>query len=362
MVVQGMLFDYIMKTILIVGRMVASKQGLEPLAKLLEGHGHEVHAFLPGDRDFTDDEKKEINRILDRGVSAVVVGMASQEEIAGVEITTVRHAKKLGVPVFFYADTFSSWNKDWFAEFLLGETLFVVNDNEAVQAREKFPETRVVATGNPTWDDDFFGEFPSREEVRSELGLGEGDLAILVPFAKSVAVNVLHGNAVIKAAESVKDETDREIKVIVTQHDAESYPMDIYADLKKFATVTVLLIPKKTTPTPNLLSGMDMIVGSASGVGGRAIRRRVISVDYFSDLAKRRLKKSTGTDNWEPCEQGVSMVSYSKDHLASCIVGVPHTALWISTQRAKQEELYPKPERAGIALEKMAEAVQSALV
>ena len=345
--------------IIIVGQMVASKQGLEPLAALLRTRGHEVQAFLPGGKDFSPEDRKLLIDFAGREKpDALIVGMASQLELAVEEVAIGAWAKEKRVPVFFYADTFGSWNKAWFADFLPGETLFVVNDNEAVQAREKFPETTVFATGNPAWDDFFFGEHKGRAEVREILGISGDDFVIMVPWGKSAPVNILHLNAVIEAS---AQQTFGALRILVATHPGDKTSADVYEDLVKFSPVPVSIVPKDTLSASQMLGGVNLVVGSASTVGVEAVCRRIPSIDFFSRLALKRLERSIGTSRWEPCEQGVSMWSLSARHLADAIGGVPMGAPWVSMQRTAQEHFYYRPTVQGEVLREMAEAIEEKL-
>ncbi len=345
--------------ILVVGHMIASKAGLTPVVARLRARGHEVHAFLPGGKDFTPQDEAQINSLLESGISALVTGMASQEAIAGVELATVRRAKELGMPVCYYADTFDSWGRPWYAEFLPGGTLFVLDENEAGKAKGAFPDTTVVPSGNPEWNHHFFGEHPSREEVRSKLGLRADDLVIHVPWGKSATVNTLHLSGVFDAVRGFQ--FSQPIHIVVTPHGGgDQNPPAVYDDLWKFAPVPTSFVTKELLTSSEVLGGADLMVDSA-GIGIHAICRGFPLIDFFSPLALDRLENSIKTRDWVPCAQGASMSCRTPTHLRELICGFLQRAPWVAMQQAKQKELYPKPEKEGEALRMMVEAIEAKL-
>lgn len=100
--------------ILIVGQMVASKQGLEPLAMLLRERGHEVHAFLPGGKEITSEDVRAFSLIIQDGVDLV---RASYADRCGVVIAGNPSVKEV-IPSSATIDEMGSLRQDYDRVFL----------------------------------------------------------------------------------------------------------------------------------------------------------------------------------------------------------------------------------------------------
>ncbi len=298
------------------------------------------------------------NPVLDDDTKILILGMSSSEELAKEEVYMADEAIKRRVETFYVADTFGSWNRPWFEDVITRSeewaNIFVINEEEAQFAKEKYPNARVTVTGNPCWDGFFFPR-NTREMVRLPLGINNGERVMLCPWGKSKEVNILHGKKAIEVA----GQTGVGL-VIISPHPRDENPLeDYYEPVCKASRVNIRFITQDQMSGPDLIPGADIVFESASTIGIEAVCQRVPVVDWFSEIALARLERATGSRLWPLCEQGAALLYQNSDDLGlitSRIRGEDND------YRIRLEVLYPKPERKGIALEKMIEAIEKVAV
>ncbi len=330
---------------------------LKLIAQALVKKGADVVTLFAG-------EKHNFESIYDSGL--FIVGMSSSEELAKNELSVSGEACAHGVRAIYVADTFGSWNRPWFenriATMMSRATIFVLNEEEAALAQEKFPKAKVVVTGNPCWDKFFFPK-NTREMVRLTLGIDSGQKVMLCSWGKNKEVNILHGQKAIEVA----SQTGVGL-VIIGTHPGDMTPLEEYYPVANGAPVAVRFITKTEMSGSDLLPGVDLVFESASTIGIEAVCQRIPVVDWFSDIALERLRKATGSDRWPLCEQRASLL-YSGDEHIDVVknmigrVSYEHdyeygiVGYWDLLDR-----LYPKPARKGIALEKMMAEIEKVAV
>ena len=343
------------KSIVLVAKDMAPSQILSLIEKVLtQDNGITVNAFLASGKEFSND----LETILDfaSDARAVVVGMSSSKELAEEEIAVAKEALEIGTPVFCYADTFGL--RPHFDEVLSHRltTLFCINEKQAEQAREKYPDLKVVVTGNPAWEQFFFPKL-TREQSRDKLGIGLDETVVLCPGGKDAVVNTLHFSAAIESYAG-----DKVCHVIISLHPGDKTLPSVYQSLVDFApdNVKVRIIPASEMSASDILSGADCVISSASTIEVEALCRDVpIPVfSYLSPLAKRRLKKATGSEEWELVKMEVV---YEYDHVTRLNL-LDSIKDWMSygedsMQVKKIRKHFPKPEKLGTAIDKMVDAI-----
>jgi len=261
------------------------------------------------------------------------------------------------IPVFCCPDTFGL--RPHFREILSNRltTLFCINEKQAEQAREEYPDLKVFVTGNPEWEKFFFPKL-TREQSREKLGIGLEETVILLPAGKDVAVNIIHFNAAIESYTG-----DKVCHLIISLRPGDSTPLSIYQTLVDFApeNVKVRIVPASEMSASDILSGADGVFASASTLETEALCREkpIFVISFLSPLAKRRLKKATGSDKWELVEMGIV---YECEQTTGVNL-IDSISVWNTIEdSAKEEHIrkhFPKPERVGTAIDKMVNAIFS---
>lgn len=295
-------------------------------------------------------------------VDVVLLGMSSSPELAKEELAACEAAVKNGVPFCLFADTFRAWARPWFEPYReVASVLFVVSPAEAEKARELFPNAKIVASGNPTWEDFFFPKY-TREEVRQKLGVTENQIMALVPGGKNLAVNMLLFGGVIEAVNIFL--LKRTFKIILSVHPADgNYNGNacIYDDLARFSRMKVVVVPKNVFPGPDMIPGCDVVVQSFStiGIGAACQRKPVIEFLTYAGLANMELQTKVRVP--ETAELGIADICYGDDivTLASHIVELSRLE---SPMRdallLQQEKVFPLPAEKGAAVKMIISALQ----
>lgn len=352
-----------MSSVALVGHMVASTQGLERLREELEGRGHAVRSFLANGKHYQAPLEEILGAV--RASDAVVLGMASGADIAAEELAALDAANKAVIPVALYSDTYGSWARPHFEaglRDLTTGTLFVLNHEEAARAREAYPHFAVVASGNPVWEDFFFPAI-TREQARKRLGVSEDIKVIFVPWGKDPVVNILHAGGVVEAA--LVYGIDAYFLVAVGLHPGDKTPKEFYQSLTISTEAPVRLVEKAEMPSGDILMAADLVVESASTLGIQAAHLRIPVIDYFTEIALRRMEQSIGTRWWEPCTLGVAVEVRANISLEPCadLCKLITALLDDQSERrtellARQAEVYPRPQEKGTAVRLMADVLE----
>lgn len=349
-----------MKEIIVMAAQdVAPSQVLKLLAEeiLRRTQNFSVHRLLA----FGGDQTPNVDNIVSvtdlvTGANSVIVGMSSSLKLAEKELEAAEQALAIGIPVYCYVDTFGL--RPYFSKILSSRltTLFCISERQAEQARREYPDLNVVVTGNPMWEEFFTPEL-TREQSREKLGIGLDETVILCPGGKVAAVNIVHFNTVIEGCTG-----DKEYYVVISLHPGDNTPRNIYETLVDFApdNVKVRIVPRNEMSASEILSGSDAVVSSASTIEVEALCREVpIPVfSFLSPLAKRRLKRVTGSDEWELVKMEVV---YEYDHVTRLNL-LGSIKDWMNSGEDSMEvnkirKHFPKPEKIGSSLEKMMDAI-----
>ena len=292
---------------------------------------------------------------LESKADVFLIGMSSSPELAKYEIAAGELALSMGKPLAIFGDILGVFRgREWFEDLRQrSSVLFVMNDEEAREARQLYPNTRAVASGNPRYEEFFKPNF-SREEVREKLGVSQDATVILVPGGKDYTVNTLHFKGVAEAAQSLMREygsRHRECLVLISLHPGEKSPPDDFTkmlrqyreDLKEYPFVRVET--KDTLLTgDDLVSGADLVVQSASTIGATAACQRIPVINFFTEQALTRLAGNVGSFNWPPVGLGVeNQVIGDVEKLKSAILAYTTAGETLEAIRRRQAEVYPRP-------------------
>lgn len=281
----------------------------------------------------------------------VLLGMSSSPELAEDELAACEAAVKNGIPLALFADTFRSWARPWFEPYREAvSALFVVSPTEAEKARELFPNAKIVASGNPTWEGFFFPKY-RRDEVRAKLEVGDVDSMILVPGSKSLAVNMLLFGGVIDAAIMLGEAYGQ---VFVSLHPGDKNPPKLYKELADYSPIPVKFVLRDFMSGSEMIPGADVVVESASTIGIEAACQRVPVVEYFTYAGRGNWKRQAGSVDYEPCELDIAVEASLDTRQFSEVLnlilakGDEWDVCRIMLER--QREVFPKPVERGVAV------------
>lgn len=276
----------------------------------------------------------------------VLTGMSSSPELSEDEIRVLHIARECGIPFGVFSDTFGAWKgRDWFEGYRQNATaLFVLNEEEAAEARVKYPNAKVFGYGNPRWAE-FFTQRMTSEEVRSKIGAYDTDIVVEVPGGKDLQVNLAHFGAVISAAEDL-NRGDCHFVVFISLHPGDKNPRSEYEKLvdgKSFVRIT----DKSIVSADDMLAGADMVVQSASTVGVTAACQRIPVINYFSKATLDRLEGNIHSREWPPVLQGTEVVVVDdigvlRSKMVQCLVDYNHSSI-LPGMLERQVAMYPKP-------------------
>src|SRR3989344_2530760 len=83
----------------------------------------------------------------------VLIGMSGPEELAADEIYVSDAAVIYGIPLCIFSDVLEAWKgRGWFEDIRkVADAPFVTNTDEVAEAQERYPDCRVIASGNPAF-------------------------------------------------------------------------------------------------------------------------------------------------------------------------------------------------------------------
>ena len=353
--------------IVFVGRDIATYLGGDPIVELLRQDGYEVRTFFGRGKPLM---AAQIDlRVAVDNADAVWVGMSSSAILAEPEIIAIKEAQERGTPYFLYADTYNCWGRSWFAfarEKAAG--VFVLNDEEAVKARQIFPSSvPIIVSGNPDEERWCFPEI-SRDGVRARLGVPDGHFMILAAGTKSVPITSYLWMSVIQALHGTGFiEEGNVAHIFLAPHPGDETVqkgLAVYQDIVDFSGgIDVRFIHPDEMRTPDMVAGADLVIGSASSIARQASYLQIPAIEFFSEIALARLETTNnGSRLWEPCELGITYGIYGElDGLACAIYDLLLHTDEIEALRAVQRRKCPPPKERGAAAKTMAAALLAAI-
>lgn len=305
------------------------------------------------------------------GAKAVLVGMSSSEKLASPELLAVKAAISAGVPVGLYCDAPGCHRRPWFSEVRENiRFLTIINESEKRDAQELFPNAVIEATGNPDWDKYFFIK-TTRQEVRLQLGIADDDKMIFVSGHKvtvitlPLIVSVLEAVAFIQDLSFVGHPWNR-LVTILGLHPGAGVPFKEYSGLHYAGApvkVTVRKQGAEVQGTPvqvtalteeEMIVGSDLVIGACATAEVGAACQRVPAIAFMTQITLGRNPEIFGEREWEWARQRTSLPVYAQpDELADTMQDLLDDTEIRSQLLVRQKEVFPRPEREGIALEKI---------
>lgn len=222
---------------------------------------------------------------------AILTGMSSPAHNAAFELSLARIAKDAGLPLALFADTFGAWQRSWFAPVRdYAKLLFVAHEREIEEARKLFPNARVLACGNPSWDAYFAPA--SRDEARAKLGL-PSERVVLSPGMKDPALNFALWTTL---AEATRRDLPVRLHVLLAPHPGDRTNAGVYASLFPYAgeNATIGFLPAGVTADQAVPAADAVVHSGNSSVGLHALCRGIPVIDCPAPLMGAYVERETG--------------------------------------------------------------------
>lgn len=285
-----------MKSMTLVARDVGGSKPLGMLTELLRNRNRQVYPFL-GNGKPIDGLANLPEAVGSSGV--VLCGMSSSQELAQPEIKAMQLAREADTPYAIFADAFDSHSRTWLQEQIAGAAaFFVLNEDEAQKARERFPKLKVVASGNPVWETFAFPE-KTDEEVRLSFAVQPSMKMVLVVGTKEPIINIALLAGVLETAAKFGV-----VRVFFSMHPGDQTPVAFYEPLVSWSGGQIQLVPSNVMTGSDMVVGADLVVDSFSTVAIQAGFLRKPVITYLTELALVRLELITGSREWEPIKRG----------------------------------------------------------
>jgi hypothetical protein len=343
-----------MKKIVLVAGDLAPSLAFEQLRIKLEQLGWATDNFLGHGMDMS-------SRYIPSAIinsDAVIIGMSSTSNRVKEEILAAEEAIKRGIPIGFYADTYGVHRRPWFEDIRdKAAWLFVINREEAANAKPLFPHAQIIATGNPLWENFFFPRL-TRKESRKKLGIADNQTLILCPGIKLLMVNAALFINTIEAAHQLMLMKKKPV-IVISIHPGDPNPPEIYNDLSKYSQVPVKIITRDFLPTSDIIPGADILVDFCSTTAIEAIHQRIPVINFFTEIQLGRLKKIIGSREWALDKLGVAKAIYSNPLELAWTINRLLTSEGFAPMCLRQKIVFPAPPAKGTAINKMAEAISA---
>ncbi|MBI4088143.1 hypothetical protein HY418_02045 [Candidatus Kaiserbacteria bacterium] len=351
------------RKILLVAHDKASCTAFAALAAHLTSLGLEVKALLADAGRNPTPSDSELFDAVKWWADIVLIGMSSEKN-AGPEITAASLAYDTGKPYGFYADTFGAWKREWFSGFRVGASfLFVVNDDERLEAAPHFRNAHISPTGNTEWWKYFVPA--DREASRALVSAKPGDCVILIPFTKDPAINRTKVSATIDTVNACPGA----FRVVFNVHPGDKTSPDTYMSefAGKLKDGSASSLTFSAEPADNLVPAADVLVGPATSPSIHAMAREIVVIDILDPTIEAWLRKDIGNTRTYAGRHGGSFEPKSSREFAeillyltgvhmSGLVRDDELAAQFKALRGRQKELVPRSVE-GEAVARMADAI-----
>lgn len=346
-----------MKKIVLVAYDVMPSQALQKLANKFTELGWDTMSFLGFGKEISN--AAEITKAV-ASANAVITGMSSKPKFVEPELLAINTAIANGIPFGCYADTYGVYLRPWFKDVRnKASFLFVINEEEAADAKPLFPHSQIIATGNPLWENFCFPRL-TREESRAKINVANNQTLILCPGAKVLMMNAALFINTIEAAHQLIL-MEKNPVVIISTHPGDPNPPEIYEDLVKYSRVPVKIITRDILTTSDIIPGADIVVDFCSTTAVKAAHQRIPVINFFTEIQLGRLEEIIGAREWELNRLGVAEAVYGNVKDLTFAINRLLTPEGFAPMRQRQEIIYPAPPAKGAAINKMAEAILSAI-
>lgn len=300
----------------------------------------------------------------------VLLGMSSVE-FAELEAAAGKCAQKAKIPFGFYGDVRGCFNRAGLGrqfESLALDTAFYfgVNVEDGESARSVFSSARLYGFGNPLREKMAFPT-TTRNEVREKLDVPDGTNLILAPGTKTGVMNCATWMLVIDALTQLQSE-EQSYELIISPHPGDRVhiaadpetgeKLCIYELLVSLSPVPTKIVTKEEQSTTDMVSGADLIVcfGGSTGMEGAYQNIPVVGIGF--EISHQWQEYQGGSRMPELIEDGASDLVVGDASLLATRIQELLTPEGFAPFLKRQKALYPKPEKPGIALAEMANAIQ----
>ncbi len=280
----------------------------------------------------------------------ILLGMSSSIELSKEERIVADCAIEENVPYGFYADTYGVSKRAWFEKYRDNASfLFVVSENDAEEAKDLYPNAKIVISGNPIRDG-YFSLKHSRKDVRKILSIAYNETMVLCPGGKDLVSNILHFGAVLETLHRI---SDRKFKVFFTLHPGDLNAPSMYSDLVEHSKIPVSLKTKEEITSSNMISAADIVIDLGSDVGVEAACQRIPVISYFSYVRLGELMMSRGSGELYLAKIGAALqINGDSELLRTSIISLLFD---FSKMREQQKKVFPVPQKKGAAVRKIIE-------
>lgn len=294
-----------------------------------------------------------------RQTKLVVVEFSTTKKRATAEVVAAGHAIGHSIPVIGYGDAPGAYVREPHQMWLPKATaLALLLDRDAEDARTRYPGVEAIATGNWTWDKWWFPKY-SREGARKLLGLEPHEFAIGISGHKLPLFTFPAVVAVHSAVYYMPDADEVSYRVIVRPHPKGDSPAISHHDCETFSSKNrdgrpiVTYVDPAIIPEDGAMQGMDMIVGecSTAEVGGGILRIPTLSIiSLFTE--NRNPGNFGGPWFWSRVAKTSAECDACPNEVRDMIQTLKRP-LGFAPYKRRMEEVFVRPERPGIALERM---------
>ena len=357
------------KKVVLVARDAAPSRAFIKLEPVLRENGFDVSLLVGDGKSIVHTDEQIVFAMV--GASIVILGMSSSEELARPELLAGKMANGWGIPYGFYGDVRRCWARArtgaWFEELASDAAFyFGVTQDDAVAAREVFPNASLYGTGNPLREEMAFPLF-TRESVRAKLGINPEEKLVLAPGGKFAAGNMASW-AIIMDALALLGDAHR-FQLILSTHPGDRTPyavdsethkgLNLYEELVAFSPVPTRIVGKDMLTTSDMVPGADIIVEFGSSIGIEGAYQNVPVITLGMEVLLRRLEQASGSRMLEMAVDGLS-VPVDDAHCEELAYQISKllTPVGFEEMLAQQKKLCPMPTERGAALHKMVDAIK----
>lgn len=350
------------KRIILVGGDAAPSRCFERFGPVLRERGFDVDIMVGNGKPLKE-TKAEIMFAVSRA-DVVILGMSTSDETAQFEIMAGETARDSNITYGFYGDSCRTWagacSGAWF-EKLAANAIFYFGENQknADVAKKVFSKAKCFGTGNPISEENALTGF-TREAVRLKLGVLPDEKLVLAPGGKFSWGNMAQWTILMQALVFLGTASNR-FKLILAMHPGDRMPCVFYEELVSYSPIPAEIVSKDILDTPDIVPGADIIVefGTSVAISGAYHNVPAISLGFeplFRVFEKFNYSRIPGA-----IEDGISELVVADASKLAEKIRILLTPEGFAQMRARQLALYPKPKERGIALRKMADAIEQIL-
>lgn len=332
-----------------VARDVAPSRCFEMVKSSISDE-HKVISFLGHGRPI----QEPIEHIIWQAKNSDVIlfGMSSSIELSKEERIVADCAIEKNVPYGFYADTYGVPQRAWFEKYRdKASFLFVVSEKDAEEAKDLYPNAKIVISGNPIREM-YFSLRHSRKDARKILSVSDDETMVLCPGGKDLVSNILHFGTVLETLHRI---SGRKFEVFFTLHPGDPNLPSVYEDLVKYSKISVSLKTKEEIISSDMIPAADIVIDLGSDVGVEAACQRIPVISYFSYVRLEELVLSRGNDELYLAKIGAALqINGNLELLRTSIISLLSDS---SKMREQQKKVFPVPQKKGAAVRKIIETL-----